>query len=262
MRRNTLFWGIVLILAGAVLLLDNLGFLAVNVWNLLWPLFLIALGIWILWGTVFRRAPDTERASLPLDGARRARVTLRHGAGRLSVDSGAGPENLFEGEFGGGLDLHPRRDGDLQDVTLGVPVQVFPFFWGPGYTLDWSLRLTPNIPISLDLETGANEARLNLTGLQVTDLRLKSGASSTVLLLPENAGATRARIESGAASVRVEVPSNVAARIQVRSGLSSIQVDSRRFPRLGEFYQSPDYETAANRVDLAIETGVGSVEVR
>jgi hypothetical protein len=45
-------------------------------------------------------------------------------------------------------------------------------------------------------------------------------------------------------------------------GLGSIQVDESRFPRMGDGYQSTDYATAENRVDLDIQGGVGSVHVR
>jgi hypothetical protein len=96
----------------------------------------------------------------------------------------------------------------------------------------------------------------------VTELKLKSGASSTQMTLPAHAGHTRAQIESGAASVNVRIPEGVAARIRTRAGLASIQVDTQRFPRSGEYYQSPDYEAAEHRVDLDVQTGVGSVDVR
>jgi hypothetical protein len=69
-------------------------------------------------------------------------------------------------------------------------------------------------------------------------------------------------IHAGAARVNIRVPQNVAARIQVQSGLSGINVDLNRFPHSGAFYLSPDYETAANRAEIHIETGVGSVDIR
>lgn len=262
MRQNTLFWGLVLILAGGVLLLDNLGILQVNVWNILWPLFLIALGAWILWGTVSRRSPAVEHSNVPLDGAGRARIRFRHGAGRLQVQSGAGMADLAEGDFGGGLDLRTRREGDLLNVDMAVPVQFFPIFWSPGFSLDWSVRLNRDTPLALELNTGAGESRLDLSDLRVAELSLHSGASSTELTLPANAGQTRARIETGAASVRVHIPAGVAARIRAGGGLSSINIDATRFPRMGELYQSHDFDTANNRVDLDIQTGVGSIEIR
>jgi predicted membrane protein len=135
-------------------------------------------------------------------------------------------------------------------------------WWGPGRTLDWSVSLNETIPLSLDLQTGANEARIDLSSLQVTDLLLQTGASSTQVTLPTNASHTKAVIRSGAASVSVRVPSGVAARIKAQGGLADIRVDRSRFPRVGSVYESENYASAENRVDIDIETGVGSVDVR
>lgn len=268
MGRSTLFWGVILILIGALLLLNNLGVLDVNIWSLIWPVFLIALGLWILWRIVAGPRPvEAEEVVIPLEGAAQARVHIRHGAGRLHVDAGAGPGELVAGTFGGGLDHRVRRDGDMLDVEMRVPSDAFPAFalpwmWGQGGALDWSFSLNGEIPLSLDLETGASDMRLDLTDLRVTDLRLQTGASATDLTLPANAGHTRAEIRSGAASVNIRVPSGVAARIRIKGGLAGITVDQNRFPRMGDTYQSADYDTALNKVDVDIETGVGSVEVR
>jgi hypothetical protein len=265
MRRGTLFWGVLLILAGALFLLSTLNIITVDVWGLLWPVFLVALGIWILFGTVLgRRAVEAEHAVVPQEGAARARLRVNHGAGRMRVFAGAGSGNLVEGDFGGGLELHTRRQGDLLDVEMSVPVQFIPFGpwnWGP-HGLDWSFGVNREVPLSLTIHSGAGEAQLDLSDLLVSELRLQTGASSTVIQLPTNAGHTRVEVEAGAASVRIMVPSGVAARIHSQSGLSSITIDTRRFPRQGDIYQSPEYETAANRVDLEIKTGVGSVDVR
>jgi hypothetical protein len=261
MHRNSIFWGFILVLAGGLLLLSNLGILRADVWDLLWPLFLIALGAWVLWGTVFRRSVKGEDVTVSLEGAGRARVRTRHGAGQLVIGAGAEPGNVLQGTFGGGLNVDKRRDGDRLDVNLSVPPQFFPFSWGPG-SLDWTFSLNRDIPFELDLETGASESRVDLTGLRISDVRLKSGASHTEITLPENAGFTRVDIETGVASVLLRIPSGVAARIRARGGLASINVDTARFPLMGDTYQSPDYDSASNKADLDIQTGVGSVDVR
>jgi hypothetical protein len=91
---------------------------------------------------------------------------------------------------------------------------------------------------------------------------LQTGASAIDLTLPANAGYTRVDISAGAASVTVRVPSGVAARVRARGGLASVCVDRDRFPRVRGVHQSLDYDTALNKVDVNIETGVGSVDVR
>ena len=62
--------------------------------------------------------------------------------------------------------------------------------------------------------------------------------------------------------MEIDVPDDVAARIQIDSGLSLIDVDRSRFPQEGAYFQSPDYDSAANRIDMVIECGVGRVKVR
>ncbi len=268
MRKSGLLWGVVLVFVGALLLLNSLGIFNVDVWSLIWPAFLIALGLWSLWG-VFAgpRTAGAEEVTIPLEGAGRACLRIRHGAGRLRVDAGASAGELVTGTFGGGLDHRPKREGDALTVDMRVPDGGFPHIvapwnWARGRGLNWSFGLNREIPLSLDLETGASDMRLDLTDLRVTDLRLQTGASETKLLLPANAGHTRVNINAGAASVSVRVPAGVAARIRAKGGLAEIKVDRNRFPRAGGVYQSPDYDSAANKVDIVIEVGVGSVKVR
>ena len=81
-------------------------------------------------------------------------------------------------------------------------------------------------------------------------VELHTGASDTQVRLPRAAGATNVRAESGAASLTIEVPPGVAARIHGTMVIGSSQVDQARFPRTADGYESPDYTTAANRVDI------------
>ncbi len=268
MVRNNLFWGGILVLAGILLLLDNLGLLTVNVWGLIWPLFLIGLGLRLLWRYLAGPpTPQVEEATIPLEDARRARVRIRHGAGRLYVTAGAGQDELASGTFGSGLDYRARRDGDLLDVDMrpsphSFPEVMMPWNWGSRGALDWSVALNGEVPLSLYLETGASDTRLDLSELQLTELRLQTGASSTDLTLPAHAGFTRADLHAGAASLNIRVPSGVAARIQIKGGLTGINVDTSRYPRMGNVYQTLDYDTAPNKIDVDIEAGVGAIDIR
>lgn len=262
MSRRGLFWGVVLVVIGLLALLDNLGLLAgINVWGLLFPIGLILLGIWVLWGNFFRSSTEVEQLSLPLGGASQANIRLQHGAGRLFISGGAPPGILIEGDFGGGADITKNQRGDLLDIRLNTKLQFVPFVWWRGSSLDWDIRLNQEIPVSLELETGASEARLDLGELQVDRLSLKCGASSVKLYLPKNAGQTSATVEAGAASIDVQIPVGVAARIRSRGGLSRLSLDEKRFPRFGDIYQSADHDSAANKIDLDIQMGVGSVSI-
>jgi hypothetical protein len=126
----------------------------------------------------------------------------------------------------------------------------------------WTLGLTREVPIDLKVETGASRARLDLRDLKLRRLELKTGASESTVVLPGAAGATDVRAEAGAASLTFIVPTGVAARIKSKMALGSSQIDETLFPRMGDGYQSADYASAANRVDLDIQGGVGSVRIR
>lgn len=262
MRSSTLFWGAILILAGVLFLLSNLNILSIEVGAILWPLVIILIGVWMLVGVFMRQGFKTEHANVPLEGASRVHLRLRHGAGRLKIGAGAGAGDLLEGDFDGGIEVVSRRSGDALDVTISPKTRwATPFAWGPTSSLDWTMNLARDVPLNLEMETGANDARVDLAELLVTDLRLSSGASSTDIAMPANAVYTRAKISTGAASVRVRIPQGVAGRIHASGGLASITVDGNRFPRSAGVYESADYGTAANKLELDIETGVGSVDV-
>ncbi len=268
MRRDSIFWGVILVVMGGLFLLENLGFLprGINVWEIFWPLLLIGLGVNALLGAVNRRGGtvDAETLHLPLDGAQQAWVKLVHGAGELRIDDRAAPGELLNGSFGGGVEKTSRRVGNEVQLELRLPVGNFPgvFPFDGQDRLNWTVGLNPEIPLRLELEVGASRSRLDLSRMQIKELRISTGASATEIRFPERAGMTQAWIHSGAASVEAEIPSGVSARIHVGGALSGIHVDTARFPQMGGDYQSPDYATAENRLNLDFETGVGSITVR
>jgi hypothetical protein len=262
--RSRYFWPVLLILAGILLLLDNLGWLPGTAWGWIWSLGLILLGASLLWPRT--RSAGVVEAAVPLEGAASAQLTLKHSAGQLSLRPGLAGDQLLSGTFGGGVDKDARRVGDALAVTLRMPEQDWGHWMWPGRwtrpELDWNLAVNPAVPLQLTLETGASDNTLDLSALRVTELLIKAGASAIRFTLPAQAGQTQVRIEAGAASVQAEVPAGVAARIWGMMGAGALKVDERRFPRRGGEYRSDDFATAANRVEIEVMGGVGSVDVR
>ncbi len=260
MRRNSFFWGLLLLIVGLVLMLNVVGLLPGDAGAYIWPLVLVLIGVFMLIGPLTRRR-QAETLSVPLEGATRASVRLDHGAGRLTVGPSSEAGLLLRGSFSEGVDESTHRSAGEVDVQLRAigPNAFPPFFYSGGN--DWQIDLARGVPMRLELNTGANEARLDLTELAVTELVLKTGASSTRVQLPARAGMTRVDVSSGVASVDLRVPEGVAARIRAVGGLTGITVDSRRFPHVGDYYETPGYETAQNKVEIRSETGVGSVDI-
>jgi hypothetical protein len=259
MKRSNIFWGTVLVLAAALLLLKNFGIIN-DFFSYFWVFALLLVGVWLIVGALTRQRKDGgEKVVVGLEGATRGHIKLDHGAGRLAIHSGATPGNLLNGECSIGSTIQSVIEGDLVKVKL----KTIPDFWmwAPGESRNWELALSQDIPLVLDIDSGASTATIDLHDLKVTTLDLDTGASTTDLTLPAGAGETRVKVDAGAATLHIKVPVNVAAQIRLESGMASIRVDTR-FPKVGNnLYLSPDYATATNRADITIETGMTTVEI-
>jgi hypothetical protein len=254
----TLVWPLAVTGIGVALLASTTGSLGIGPAELIasaWPWVAVGLGLLLLVTAVVSAEAPIETLAVPLAGAQRAQVGISFGAGEL-VTHRAAPGDLVDGTFPGGV--RHRLDGpgrvDLEsDFGGGLP-------W-LDHSARWDVGLTGEVPLDLRLETGANRGSVDLSDLQVASLVLETGASDTRIRLPRAAGATTVNVQAGAAAVTIEVPDGVAARIHSQMALGSSHIDEARFPRLGDLHQSPDYPTAANRVDIDVQGGLGSLQV-
>jgi hypothetical protein len=80
--------------------------------------------------------------------------------------------------------------------------------------------------------------------------------------MPRASGQTLVRTDTGVASLLIEIPPGVAARIHSSMSLGRVDVDERRFPRSASGWETSDYASATHRVDMDIRGGVGSVTIR
>jgi len=252
MRNGGLFWGSVLILAGVLYLFGGIQYF--------WPILLIGVGVWVIGGALLRgTATKDKHVVVDLQGAREMSIKVNHGAGQLRISPGASTGRALEGECSDNVSVQSRLAGDRLQVHVTGDMVVVPFVWN-SRGLDWDLRLSNEIPLSLELEMGANQSTVDLSGLRVTALKLQTGASSTDVTLPAS-GVITAEVQMGAAELKLRIPQGLAARIHSKSGLAEINVDTNRFPRVSGGYESRDFGTSVNRVDLTIEAGVGKVSI-
>ncbi len=267
MLRSGIFWGIVLITLGSLQLIDMLGILPFDLTGLILPTLLIVLGVWVIWG-ISRRTTGEQASSLslPMEGARRLRLSLKHGAGRLRVDSGAGLGLALDGKFGFGVRHESARSGDELSVHLRPQDDWFlfsaPWGWWRGEPPEWTIHLTKEIPVDLELETGASDTVLDLESLHLGSLRLLTGASSTEVRLPGPQGHVPVALKGGAASISVRLPMNVQARVRATTDLGSVSVDRSRFTQEGSTYTSSGFDQATDRFELEAGIGAGSVDIR
>lgn len=254
-----LTWPVAFVVVGVILLLSTTGTLGTDLGELLrwWPIALIALGAWYLIVAFLPRAVvGSNRMEIPLEGATSASVRLQFGGGEVTVEPGPA-DKLLVGEFENGAAIQRRRGpGSVELSPDGATV------WPFERPLSWRIGLTTGVPLDLDVQSGAARVRMDLTGTALRRLKIQTGASDTRVRLPRSAGESLVSAEGGAASLTFEVPSGVAARIRSLMVIGSTSVDESRFPRTASGrWESSDYATAANRVELEVSGGVGSVRV-
>lgn len=288
---------VVLVLVGLAFLFQNFGLLRWGLWGTLWrfwPVLLTVLGIYLLigrsrpglaaalslvavaaafalsWasGGPSGSGPDSRGSfSETLGSLQRAQVTMEFGAGELTLDSlpATSPE-LVAGEFQHrGVDQAIEKKFQTQDgigrLELSSPLAMGRFLGD--FRQSWQVRLTPRIPLELNIKAGASRGELNLTNLLLSHLRLDIGASQATISLPQAPlGLLEAVVKAGAANLTIVVPEGVAARIRPQAGLASLKLDEKRFPRAGEFYASPGFAQASNRIELQIEGGLARIEIK
>lgn len=264
MQRSALVWGSILVLMGALLLLSRLGLLTFSLWAVFWPLALIIVGLSFLFGSRREPSPQAKEEAtvrhlvMQLKGADSAEIAIAFGAGRLAIDGSAPPDELLTGSFGGGAEYEAH---DLGDGRVHLDLRLPTESGGRWRENDWRLALNPDLPLALQLDTGASDNTLDLAAMQVGALTVRAGASQTNIILPTAAVHTRVDIEGGAAAVMVTVPEGVAARISGQTSVGQLAVDEARFPRAGSVFESPDFETAPNKVVIIARMGLGSVTI-
>ncbi len=261
MRRDNLFWGTALVVLGGLFLLQAMGIIP-NAWGLFWPVFLVLLGLSIIIGVYLGprfRADEGESFEVDLQDASEASVKFNYGAGQVNIGPGAPAGRLLVGSSGVAMSHSSHKIGDRLDVSVDAGPSFIPFI-GPANNV-WNFRLSPDVPIRIEVDSGAASQKFDLEDLNVTHFDLDTGASSTSLTLPSRGG-TFVDVDAGAASVDIRVPEGVFARISIDEGITALEIDEQRFPRLhGGFYQSPGFDTAERKAEIKIDAGAGRIHI-
>ena len=289
-------FAVLLIAAGTLLLLQTTGVISWDLWASiwrLWPVLIIAIGINIIFGArmpwiagiliaavlaigialaafsgVFVSngfSSDIEKiASFHelLGETESVDVQIDFGAGELRLGSlPAGSANLLEAEFRGReAEVSVSRSDGSADLDISNGDFSFDFFQDDD--VSWDVSLSPSPGISIDLNAGATEMDLDLSMLKVSDLSIDAGAADIEVTMPADAGHVNADIDIGASDLLIIIPEGVGARIDADTAVGSLSIDRGRFPKQGDIYISPDFEVLANKINLTIDSGASSVEIR
>lgn len=298
-RRPSLIGPLILITIGVLFLLANLGALPFSFWEIatrFWPLLLILIGLdiilgrrsllgslailllWIalvagvLWlafaqggGLLPSAAMVSDELAQPLGDIKSATVELNIGTARTNVTTlGSDTNDLMKGTFrhAAGTRVVKTYNVAGSEGRLALKEEGVSFvFFGGGSVSRWEIGLNPQVPIALRINGGVGRATLDLAALNLTSLNIDAGIGAVDVTTPKS-GVVTLRVNGGVGSATITIPPGVAARIRVDGGLGGIRVDESRFPKFGSVYQSADYATATNKIDIDVDGGVGSITIR
>ncbi|MBN2433174.1 MAG: hypothetical protein JXQ27_17020 [Acidobacteria bacterium] len=111
---------------------------------------------------------------------------------------------------------------------------------------------------------GVGEMILNgLANLAPYQFEFSGGVGRARLVFSgENQRDMKAGIEVGIGEVAIVLNEDLGVRLRTSGGLtSSLSLPSGRFEKNGQYFTTGNYERAKQRLDLAIKTGLGAVEI-
>ncbi|MFH1085607.1 MAG: DUF5668 domain-containing protein [Chloroflexota bacterium] len=290
-RPRSLFGPVLLIVVGVGLLLSQLGLWSLS-WSRVWawwPLAIVLLGADLLLGrtrvgrwvflalavaaagvvlvvpppNLAARLRDQQMVAYPLENWREAEVQIHMGVGRLVVGALEDSDQMIHAEI-----THDRRRsrvsaslerrGDKALVVLkNVGASLGPAV-GEGDL--WDVRLSPDLPLALEIEGGVSRSEMNLTGLHLTRLDLNVGVGEVLVTLAEQAPYA-AYIHGGVGRLVVQVPADAPVRIRVDGGLGAVTVDPS-LRRDGNSYVTANYRAGQPAIEVRLDGGIGAIVIR
>jgi hypothetical protein len=261
-KTPNLFWPVVLIGAGAILLLTNLNLIEFELLDLLsivrlWPLLLVALGLNLMFGRNNSRAGSavsmllglsviavvifgpsflepypglnviTESYVDPLTDADSARVHLDFDKGGLEVAPLYDSENLIQAEVthNGNLDFDTSGKSN-RNIDLKLDSESS--FWDIDILNSQRIGvvgLNADLPIELIVDIGSGNSQLDLEGLHLTEFEVDSGSGKMELVMPSGLVHTNLDVASGSIDIQTVEGSELDLAAEIGSGQMYLTVE-------------------------------------
>jgi hypothetical protein len=300
MKTGRLFWGVLLTTLGVLILSVKFHIISTDwsfVWNL-WPLIFIFWGLLVLlkqpivkpvisslfgifvalfiFGAVssiffgFDFEFDNDRNYSSYNEAFVEDMDSSLTSGQLTFSSGAGAfsingqtDKLIEGHSRGwfsNYDFNTNIDDHIAYVDVHLHEKNFKFF-GNKIRNRLDMQLNPNIPWDIDFNFGAAQGRFDLSSLNVSNVKLSTGAATVEVKLGDKADETDFHVEMGASSLTIMLPQNVGCKLVGDTFLVSKKIPG--FTKRGDdTYYSSNYDSTKKKVNVYVNSGVSSFSIK
>jgi len=189
-------------------------------------------------------------------------LTLDLGACRLEVEEAADPDQVsisYQGNVG-----IPEVDFTLEDGRLEVAGSS-PSTRRAGRNThqEWTVQLPARIPLSLSLDAGAADCRLDLRGFRLRTLDCDSGATKLKALLPPpgDEGYT-VNLDTGAATTELRFPAGAPVVVQSDAALSVTNLREAGFRKRDGKWFSEGYAEGVPHARVSLEAGASTLSIQ
>ncbi len=201
-----------------------------------------------------------DSSVLERDGVESARVTLNMGAGEMKV--GSGTEKLMRAYFTYNVpqlkpEVHNSTSGGVADISIRQP---------EGRThighnkYEWDVRLNNDIPLELQVNTGAGQAQLDLGSLALRQVNVEMGVGQLQLDLrgvPKHDYSVN--VHGGVGEADVKLPGNVGLEATASGGIGDISV--RGLTKEGGRWVNDAFHQPGVKIHLQVSGGVGAIHI-
>jgi hypothetical protein len=200
------------------------------------------------WGDGGARRDDSVRVPRGAGGAATLVLDARGGRVLLTGDAPAGALLDARGAGDDATATHAATAGEHDVRVTGATT---------------TIRLSPDVRWTLRMTVGADDADLNLAGLDVQAVEVAGGAAVLAVALPPADGASRAEVSAGTDDLRFRLARGDAARVTVESGVGWVALDGDRTGGLGAggALTTAGFDAEADHWELVVAGGAGGVTV-
>jgi hypothetical protein len=176
--------------------------------------------------------PDSEIKTLtfnePLENTTSARINLELERYATNVDSLSDSTSLIEADLDTLTDVNFSSRGSKSKSISIEPASdlFFDFDWSTLSDRDaqWDIRISPYVPIDLEVDVGSGSTNLDLSDLQLTDLNIDGGSGSTDVIIPATSSPYSVTINGGSGSFYIELENSTDIRTDIDVGSGSFDI--------------------------------------
>ena len=300
MRFDRLFIGIIVVLIGVIILGINFGWWNGGVWIYLlelWPLLLILIGVRFIFGAespvtvillalslVFAIAYLSNfkevRTNLPLShfnvsekapsqsfylsnaDITDASFNVNLGAAKINIGSlDSGNDRVYEGDFSSNdqLSINDNIKNNSDQVTIKeTPSQLH---FGGNDDRTFNLNVKRNLPLTLNLNSGASTLNLDLSDLDLKNLEVNSGAATGQIKFGTREARLSTALSTGASSYKFLIPKDYAISITSDTALTTNNFENIGLVKNGNSYKSADFDQSVDQITLKLSAGASKFEI-